>query len=343
MKKMFCLILFTFILSGGVAQAQSTSTASTTLRVLSTKEIADQLTISFLRQKLYPGSDLRIEKELAPTTTYYRYVASYISDGLKINGLLTVPKGEMPKGGWPAIIFNHGYVTPEVYSTENRYALYVDAFAKKGYVVFKPDYRGHGQSEGDPEGVYYSPAYTIDVLNALSSLKKYQKVNQNKIGMWGHSMGGSITLKNLVIDGKDIKAAVIWGGVVAPYVDIMFNWPDNNPKVPFIPSPRDVSVKQDFRKKLIANYGTPKTNINYWKKIDPTYFIKDIKTPIQLHAGTKDLDVPIAFSQNFYNKMRAAKKNIEFYKYPGGNHNISSPNFEKAMKRSVAFFDKYLK
>ena len=120
---------------------------------------------------------------------YRQFLASYQSDGLKINALLTVPNGEKPENGWPAIIFNHGYIPPEEYKTTERYVAYVDGFARNGYIVFKPDYRGHGDSEGNPEGAYYSPAYTIDVLNAVASVKKFKDADPNKIGMWGHSMG----------------------------------------------------------------------------------------------------------------------------------------------------------
>src|SRR3989344_2681179 len=151
------------------------------------------LSIEVMRKKTYPGSDLIIEQTLFSGTNYNQYIASYQSDGLKIYGLLTIPMGESPQNGWPVIIFNHGYIPPDVYKTTERYIAYVDALARAGYIVFKPDYRGHGDSEGQPEGAYYSPAYTVDVLNALESIKKYPGVNTAKIGMWGHSMGGNIT------------------------------------------------------------------------------------------------------------------------------------------------------
>src|SRR3990167_7289537 len=78
------------------------------------------------------------------------------------------------------------------------------AVANSGYVVFKPDYRGHGNSEGKPEGAYYSPAYTTDVLNAVASIKKFKDADPARIGMWGHSLGGNIVLRTMVVS-KDIK------------------------------------------------------------------------------------------------------------------------------------------
>ena len=41
--------------------------------------------------------------------------------------------------------------------------------------------------------------------------------------------------------------------------------------------------------------------------------------------------------------MQKAGKIVEYYDYPGGDHNISSPDFELAMQRSIDFFNKYLK
>lgn len=40
---------------------------------------------------------------------------------------------------------------PAQYSTTSRYTSYTDVFAGNGYVVVKPDYRGRGNSEGDPD------------------------------------------------------------------------------------------------------------------------------------------------------------------------------------------------
>ena len=100
----------------------------------------------------YPGSALTVRQTLAPGGNYTRQVVSYQSEGLRINALLTVPRGTPPKGGWPAIVFNHGYIPPAEYRTTERYVAYQDAFARAGFVTLKSDYRGHGSSEGQALG-----------------------------------------------------------------------------------------------------------------------------------------------------------------------------------------------
>jgi len=113
------------------------------------------LSIEYLREQSYPGSEITIEQVLPSGSNYDQYIASYKSDGLKIYALLTVPQGTKPKNGWPVIIFNHGYIPPSQYRTTERYTAYVDAFAGNGYIVFKSDYRGHGNSEGRVEGIWF--------------------------------------------------------------------------------------------------------------------------------------------------------------------------------------------
>ncbi|MFI5265671.1 MAG: alpha/beta hydrolase family protein [Candidatus Levyibacteriota bacterium] len=297
------------------------------------------LSIQVMRQKPYPGSKITIVQTLAPGTNYNQYIASYQSDGLTIYALLTVPTGEKPKNGWPAIIFNHGHIPPEQYRTTERYVAYVDGFARSGYIIFKPDYRGNGNSQGKPEGAYYSPAYATDVLNALSSIKKYPDANPNKIGMWGHSMGGNITLRSLVVDTTDIKAAVIWGGVVGSYADIMYNWHSAST---FTPPERVQATVNSLRQNFIKQYGDPSSNSPFWNSMDPTHFLSDISAPIQLDVGGADEEVPPAFSESLYTKLKDLNKTVEFYSYPGSDHNISQ-GFTLAMQRSIDFFDRYLK
>jgi dipeptidyl aminopeptidase/acylaminoacyl peptidase len=307
-----------------------TYTPAATATATSTPTPPNPLSIEFMRKQPYPGSDIVIEQTLAPGANYSRYIASYKSDGLKIYALLTVPMGPKPKTGWPAIIFNHGYIPPAQYRTTERYVAYVDAFARNGYIVFKSDYRGHGSSEGRATGGEASPDYTIDVLNAVSSMQRYQDADPNRIGMWGHSMGGMATLRAMVVS-KDIKAGVIWAGVVASYPDLLSQW--RHPSS---------GGSRRWRDDLILQYGTPEQNPQFWASISPNSYLGDLSGPIQLHHSTGDSEVPFEFSETLNKQIQNAGKTVEFYSYPGDDHNIAN-SFGIAMQRSIQFFDKYVK
>jgi len=291
------------------------------------------MSIAAMRQGSYPGSDIAIDEELAPGDNYRRFYVYYLSQGLKIYALLTLPNGPMPAGGWPGIVFNHGYIPPDQYRTTERYIAYVDRLARNGYVIFRIDYRGHDNSEGDPQGAYGDPGYEVDVLNAITSLERFPQVNPQRIGMWGHSMGGYLTLRAMVIS-KDIKAGVIWAGVVAPYSDILYNWPAG----PSIPPANSRKWMTDWP----AAFGAPAQNPDFWASVSANSYLPDLSGPLQLHYGTADEEVPPIFSQKLYDEIQAVNGNVELYDYPGDDHNISR-YFNTAMNRTIAFFDAHLK
>jgi uncharacterized protein len=294
------------------------------------------LQIQAMRAQQYPGSDIVIESVLDPGVNYSRYYVSYLSDGLKIYALMTVPDGEKPPTGWPVVIFNHGFIPPDVYRTTERYVAYVDLIARSGYIVFRSDYRGHDRSEGEPGGAYSNPGYTVDVLNAVASMKRYPDADPNRIGMWGHSMGGYITLRSMVVT-KDIKAGVIWAGVVASYPDLLSRW-RRRPNAAVIPTPNPRS----WRISLVNQFGSPEQNPQFWNSISANSYLSDLSGPIQLHHGTADEDVPLEFSELLFYQMMDANQYVELYKYDGDNHNISN-YFSTAMQRTVEFFDRYMK
>jgi len=275
-------------------------------------------------------------------SNYQRYYVSYQSEGLKIYALLTVPNGEKPESGWPVIVFNHGYIPPEQYRTTERYVAYVDGFARNGYIVLRPDYRGHDRSEGEARSSYGYPDYTIDVLNALSAVRAYEDTDPNRIGMWGHSMGGYITLRSMVT-ASDIQAGVIWAGVVASYPDLLTKWrrrptPTVEPGLP-TPTPR---WSRRWRDDLYEEYGSPEENPEFWASISANSYLEDLSGPLQLHQGTADDSVPVEFSEILVTQVEAVDGSVELFSYEGDNHNISN-YFGTAMQRSIDFFDRYVK
>lgn len=308
------------------------------------KQKTHPLSIESLRTGEYPGSDIIIEQTLDPGINYNRYIVSYRSEGLKIYALLTIPQDAKPSTGWPVIIFNHGYIPPSEYRTTERYIAYTDTFSRNGYILMRPDYRGHGNSEGQATGAYGSSAYTIDVLNAVASIKKLKDpsgkeliADSDRVGMWGHSMGGHVTLRNMVVN-KDIKAGVIWAGVVASYPDLINNWRRRPSLSPFPPG----NMARGWRQTLIAQYGDPEKNPEFWHSLSANSYLKDLSGPLQLHHGTADTSVPVAFSEKLAEQMKAAGKEVELYIYPEDDHNMSN-YFNTAIQRSVEFFDKHLK
>ncbi len=299
--------------------------------------VGNELTIAALLQRSIEGSPITIEQQLDNGANYARYIASYISEGNKIYGLLTVPFGDPPEGGFKAIVFNHGYIPPAQYRTTERYVAYVNALARAGFVVFKIDMRGFGNSEGEPEGSYFSPAYTIDAISALKSLQTLDYVDPNGIGMWGHSMAGNLVLRAMLIEPA-IKAGVIWAGAVYSYDDMARYSIQDSSYVPPSPDAPGRRRGQEIR----ATYGQPNTAVPFWKAVSLTEHIDLLQAPLQLDHALNDDVVNVGYSDDLAAVLSAAGKEYEYYQYDGGGHNINSPYFEQAMQHTIEFFKAHL-
>jgi len=296
-----------------------------------TEEIpVSPMDIEALRARDYPASDLTIVETLDPGANYQRFIASYISDGNRIYGLLTIPDEQGPKGGYPTILFLHGFIPPETYVTTADYVASQDGLARSGFVTYKPDLRGHGRSEGTAVGAHFSEAYVVDTLNALSALEVFNEVNPNRIGVWGHSNGGLLGLRAIVITQK-IKASVFWGGVVGSYEDMLETYYS---KIDFL---------QRLAPKVIEEFGLPSENPDHWKRIDPFNYLDFISGPVQLQHGTSDSSVPVELSVSLYEALLEKGKAAELFQYPGADHNLYEADFGAAMTRTVEFFKINLK
>jgi len=249
---------------------------------------------------------------------------------------VTVPDGATPSSGWPAIVFIHGYIPPEQYRTTERYIAYVDWLARSEYIIFRIDLRGHDRSEGLASGAYSDPGYLTDVLNAVASLQAYPLADPERIGMWGHSMGGFLTLRAMVISPA-IKSGVIWGGVVGSYPDMLERWRRSSG-----PTPTPFPSRFRWRQSWVEMFGTPAENPEFWNAISATSYLSDISGPLQLHHAIDDAEVPVVFSQELYDDMLAARRTVEYYSYENDDHNIAN-SFSQAMTRTIFFFDQYLK
>lgn len=321
-----------FIVNSNEALAPSEVNSDSTYVMEKPEEVAStplhEMSIEALRQGDYPGGQFVIEETLPNGTNYRRYIASYLSEGLTIYGLLTVPLIEKPAEGFPAIMFVHGYIPPAQYSTINSYPTYQAYLARAGFVTFKPDLRGHGNSEGEPSSAHHSADYVIDTLNALAYLKNYSEVDPKRIGYWGHSNGGEIGLRTILVD-QDIKAASFWAGVVGSYEDMYETYVDD---IPFLDTDENP---------LIAKYGLPSTNLEFWNTLEPYEYLDEITIPIELQHATGDASVPVELSRELNTALENANVDVTYIEYQGDDHNISG-NVSAAWQSSIDFFDNHL-
>jgi len=304
------------------------------------------ISIDYLRSLKIESKKIEVVKFVSENSLYKSYLVYYYSEGDKIFSQLTVPKTPKPEKGYPVIIFNHGYIPPKSYNTFYNYSAYVDYLARNGFIVLKIDMRGHGNSEGTASGTYFSSTYLKDVLSAKSAIQKFEEVDANNIGLWGHSMSGNLVLRTLLVDNT-FKAGVIWAGAVYSYEDFYkyrisdtsYSSMQTQPTSVFNPnrenSPEIAKIRSRDEK--------PDFSTQFWKSISLTENIRYLETPIQIHHSINDTVVNVGYSRDLVEVLETNKKAFEYYEYPGGGHNITGVYFNQAMQKTVNFFQDKLK
>lgn len=294
-----------------------------------------QMTIPHLRSRDYK-SEIVDTKQTSSSSNYITYFAAYDSDGFRVNGMLTRPVGEMPEGGWPAVVFIHGYIPPTQYQTMVNYNSYVDYLTTNGFVVFKIDLRGHAQSEGEPSGAYYSGDYVVDALNAKAALESTDFVKRGAVGLWGHSMAGNVVFRSFVASG-DVPAVVIWAGAVYTYEDWEYGINDNSYR-----PPDDDSERARKRRELFNTHGEFDKNSDFWKTVPATNYLDGVEGAVQVHHAANDNVVTVDYSRNLMSVLDGTGVAHELFEYSDGGHNLTGSTFNLAMQRTVDFFKENL-
>ena len=157
-------------------------------------------TIPGLRERDFPGGQIEITSYWEETDAFTRYYITYPSDDLIISGMMAVPKGQGP---FPVIILNHGYIAPSQYWTGADTYDATTYLASRGFLTISPDFRGWGRSDTG-ENVFRS-GLAIDVMNLISSLPSLPQADPDRVGIWGHSMGGGAVAWTIAGDPR-VKA-----------------------------------------------------------------------------------------------------------------------------------------
>ena len=310
-------------------------------------------TIEGLRQREYQSGEIHIRSTLDENDLYTSYLIDYPSDGLTITGVMQIPVGEGP---FPVILMNHGFFARSVYNTGDGTDRSSVFLAERGYITLASDYRSWGASD-EGESFFYS-GLVIDVINLLNAIPTIPQADPKRVGIWGHSMGGGVTMKVLTIVGAgssrpvSVKAAVLYSTVSADFSDIIGRWGmgcfgDIAEGELIIGCNSSDVIPMDLPHNLQEAYRFTASDADSLKKVSPLYHLENITVPIQIHYGTEDgqtlSGTPPEWSVTLTQELRDAGKYAELYQYEGERHSFISQPWFDFMERVVRFFDKHVK
>jgi len=304
-------------------------------------------TIEGLRAHHFKNGPITIRKTLLETENFTRYLIEYPSDNLTITGIMQVPRvGDPP---YPVIVMNHGFFSRTVYNSGDGTDRAAEFLNRRGYLTVSSDYRSWGRS-GTAESLFYS-GLAVDVINLMNALPSYPIADVNRIGMWGHSMGGGVTLKVLTIDHR-VKAAVLYSSVSADFRDILERWGPGclgdvyEGELAFGCNSSDI-LPLNLPADLTGSYFDSVTDPVMLEAVSPLYHFDLVKIPIQIAYGTEDGQVssgtPPQWSIKMYDAFVAAGANAQIFAFKGEKHSFIGEPWFQFMAHTQLFFDKYVK
>lgn len=281
-------------------------------------------TIAYLRSRQYGGGQIQLTSAPAAFGNFTRYLISYPSDGITIAGFMDVPNG---LGPFPVIIALHGWMQPLSYTTLDYTARYADALAGAGYLVLHPNMRNFPPS-GSGDDLFHT-GMAVDVLNLIAVVKTtggqngpLQYADPQRIGLWGHDLGGGVATRVLTIS-PDVKAAVLYSAVSGDdqkNYAATASWADSQAGV----TERSVPEQE-------------------MPLISPMFFYQHVQAAVSVHQGMADPYIPVQWSKDTCLQLQEMGKTVECHFYDLEGHVFAASGDHTFMRLAVAFFDKYLR
>jgi dipeptidyl aminopeptidase/acylaminoacyl peptidase len=196
-------------------------------------------------------------------------------DGTSVPATLMVSKTLDRRTRHPALVWIHGSGSDQNFlgwhpGSYRMYYSLCQYFAQQGYVILTPDYRGSsGYSRDWATGVHMAlgVADTADVASGADYLKTLDYVDPDRIGVFGLSYGGFLTLQALNTDptlwraGVDVAGVVDWATYGAGYTTPRLGTPIENPEIYEVSAP--VLHMDRLERPLLVLHGTNDRNVAF--------------------------------------------------------------------------------
>jgi dipeptidyl aminopeptidase/acylaminoacyl peptidase len=298
---------------GSLLFSHQDSTHAPNLYLLDAKGTVTQIThteSSALTEAVLPGSQL---------VTYKSF------DGKMISAYVWVPFNLKRDGTAPVVVMPHGGPTGQTVDSFNPRAILL---VSRGYVVIAPNVRGstgYGMEFQKANFKDLGGADLKDEIAGVEFLKATGLVDAKKVGIWGGSYGGFMTLMAIG------KTPEVWAAAVDEYG--ILDW--------YTMLEHEDPSLQAYEKSLL---GDPVKDKAVYDASSPLKYIRNAQAPLLVLQGERDIRVPMEEAQQVVAILKKEGRTVDAVYYPEEGHGfIKREHQVDELSRSVAWFDKYLK
>lgn len=264
------------------------------------------------RQDLYRADGTRVavinENKVVELEEYrlppVEFLKVSAADGTKLYASIIKPPDFDPARKYPVLIYTYGGPHNQVVRDSwGAYYLWNSLLAQRGYIVFSLDNRGsnnRGHAFETPIYHHLGKFELEDQLAGVSYLKSLPYVDGSRVGIWGWSYGGYMTLYSLFNAPDTFKAGIS----VAPVADMALY---------------DTIYMERYM-------GTPQENPEGYKNSSPVNQAGNLKVALMLAQGTGDDNVHFSNSTEVLNQLIAhGLYPTSLMIFPGRGHPIADP------------------
>lgn len=243
-------------------------------------------------------------------------------DGTPLYGKLIYPTNFDPSKKYPAIVYL--YNGPNVQIVTNTFPssgnLWYEYMAQHGYFIFTMDGRGSSNRGLKFEQATFRRLGTIemeDQLRGVDYLKSLPFIDSSRLGVHGWSFGGFMTTSLMLRHPGIFKCAVAGGPVM--------DW-----------KMYEVMYTERYM-------DTPHDNPQGYEEANLLTKVKNLKGRLLLIHGTIDSTVVWQHSVKFLKECVDNRVQVDYFIYPGYEHNVRGKDRVHLMQKISDYFDDYLK
>ena len=252
----------------------------------------------------------------------------WVSEGRDVQGWLLAPKRRVAQQTYPMIVEIHGgpgaASTPTFPRVGSRFGS-TRQFLDNGYFVFLPNPRGsYGQGEAFTRANYrdFGGGDLRDILAGIDAVEKVAPVDDQRLGVFGHSYGGFMTM--WTVTHTDRFHAAVAGAGVANWISYYSQNGIDQWMIPFFGA-------------------SPYDDPQIYRALSPLETIKQAHTPTFIYVGERDVECPAPQSVEFWHALKAMGVPTKLLILEGEGHGIRNPAHVKQLAESeMGWFNHYL-